>query len=287
MIAPEIVSAGMLAPFKCLKKGSVLHMGLKPISEQEWVAPFSPEIYQMFNRHKQSVLLEDANTVLVDALATEALAELHKLLSVNLQRYHSSVLNECNITVGGNAPVKSYDVLKEISGWIPDDICLLQPPVDEEEYILTAAAVFSPAGWLPEDKFLNPLSKIHDPVPGYQKTLAGSVNRFFRHISPENPVERYNWSLQQGDELRRLPQVHPKTDTLTPLYFRSERQLLLRLPKTHAVIFLIRTTLFKLDELLAAESGAFSKSELLEVIGSLSAEEQSYKNLSAILKLLL
>ncbi|MCG8315440.1 MAG: DUF3445 domain-containing protein [Pseudomonadales bacterium] len=274
----------MPSPFACLKPGSILHMGLHPITEREWVLPFSMEAFQVFSRHKKQVLTENPETILVDTQANAPLQELAALLSAHLCRHHAEAIASCRLAVRDIPSDGALSLLTRISQWLPDDICILQRPQGQSEYSLTAASVFSPSGWSPQEKFLQPLSRIHHRIPGYENRLSASVTRFFNHLRVNSPVERYNWSLQQGSALWRLPagaisDSYKACVDHEPLYFRSERQSLLRLPDTEAVIFMIRTSLTRLDRLLADSTNTLSISGLLDIIDSLPEEQKSYKDL--------
>ena len=66
---------------------------------------------------------------------------------------------------------------------------------------------------------------------------------------------RTNWALQAGDRLNPNGTEEPAVSAETPLYYRSERQSLVRLPGSGAVAFTIRVYLHPLSQ-LAAVPGA-------------------------------
>ncbi len=70
------------------------------------------------------------------------------------------------------------------------------------------------------------------------------------------------------------------------LYYRSERQTLLRLPCSQAVVFLIRTRLCELSKLELLSGDKTTLPRLLHHINSLSEAELEYKGLSHLLPLL-
>jgi hypothetical protein len=112
-----------------------------------------------------------------------------------------------------------------------------------------------------------------------EEKLQPSLTRFFRRLSPSSPVERNNWVIQ----------VLPPTSAPTPalleelawaegtcgpedmfgtgrgpvppkplperMRLRVERQTLLRLPRTGAIVFTIRVYLTPLTELGPGEAG--------------------------------
>lgn len=266
-------------PFAFLKGTSLLRMGLTPITDQEWVEPFSQPEHEFFCQHKQVVLEHYPELLLVDDVATAALSEFFSALQQHLQRDHGDVVVDCCLAFMGSAALSAQDLLKAMTFWVPDDICILQDNGDQE-YRLTAASVLSPSMWNPVAKFQQPLSAIHQPIPNFKQQLMPSVDRFFHHVKAGTPVARCNWGIQVGDRLDRLPGFD--TNSQDPLYFRSERQTLLRLPQSRAVVFLIRTKLFELSKLdeMSGEEGTLQR--LLHHINQLSQGERDYKGLTAL-----
>jgi hypothetical protein len=90
---------------------------------------------------------------------------------------------------------------------------------------------------------------IHAPVLEYSGDIARRVDRMFQAIRPEQPLWRMNHNLADSAEL-----FHPRKEAdprgrTNPQYVRAERQCLLRLPQTGAVVFTIHTYLLRLSDL--------------------------------------
>ena len=132
---------------------------------------------------------------------------------------------------------------------VPEDLVVMLPGTPS--YRLMAASLCSPSHWRLEEKIGKPLRTVHDPIPNIHLELSDRIDRFFDHIKPDHPVERFNWSVQRGDALHALP-VHEELDQQAgeQMFYRVERQTLLRLPKTGAVAFTIRVYLDPLESLL-------------------------------------
>jgi hypothetical protein len=124
----------------------------------------------------------------------------------------------------------------------------------EDQYLLTAASLCSPSHWYLAEKFGRPMREIHDPIPGFHPALSSKIDRFFEHLRPDHPVVRFNWAVQAGDSLSQLPHEAPDVHCDTPLFYRSERQSLVRLPQTGAIAFTIRVYLHPLAMLANAAS---------------------------------
>ena len=277
-----------LEPYAHTSAESMLRMGLAPITDTECLAPFSTATWQRFHRHKVSQLAADPDAVLADDCALPALLELQSRLAENLRRHHANALKDNAIDLDSCGQLDAVDLLTRISLWLPDDVCILQAPeslaVDgaEGDYLLTAASVLSPSHWHPNEKFMRPLSIIHRPIPGFTEQLTPRVSRFFQHIKPGQPVVRYNWGIQPGDQLNWQTASEPVVTADTPLYYRSERQTLMRLPDTQAVVFFIRITQWPLTELNDSSHHPGLLAELLAHMDALPARERAYKGIDRL-----
>ncbi|KAA9009509.1 DUF3445 domain-containing protein [Histidinibacterium aquaticum] len=138
--------------------------------------------------------------------------------------------------------------LPELGAILAEDLCLLEKR--GEEHVLIAAALCFPAGWTLAEKIGRPLSRIHRPVPPYDDEIARRVQRFFDAARPGRPLWRANLHGYSVPDLF-LPQREdePKTKVQAePRYLRSERQTVLRLPESEAVLFAIHTTVVRSDQ---------------------------------------
>lgn len=137
----------------------------------------------------------------------------------------------------------------EVAGWmVPEDLCVMQ-----ERHgcsVLTAASVSFPSHWRLADKMGRSLAAIHAPVHHYAEELERKVDTFFARLAVDRPVVRRNLSLHDHDALFRPepPETYgssesPELDDAAAarLWLRSERQTLVRLPRSGAVLFTIKT----------------------------------------------
>lgn len=269
---------------------TMLRMGLAPISDAEWLLPFSTQDYQAFAGHKSTMLDNDNNAILVAGSALPALQELHHALAGYLIRYHASEVDDNSISLQLADDTDPFALMRQMSFWVPDDICVLQQAADAkgdniypaDDYVLTAASVLSPSHWRPVEKFGRTLARIHHPIPGFTEQLTPSVSRFFKRISPGRPFVRFNWGIQPGDGLNWQAATEPPITGETLLYYRSERQCLLRLPASKAVIFFIRINLCELAKLNSHYENSSALAGLLAHIQDLPAAERAYKGLDRL-----
>ena len=134
------------------------------------------------------------------------------------------------------------DPLATLAHLVQEDFCILQKPEGSAEHILTAAALCFPANWRLHEKAGRPLVAIHDPVPEYGADIAKRVQRLFDGVQAGRPLWRFN-ALRYAHPDLFHPDSKPKTGYRP--YLRSERQTILRLPQSRAVVFGIHTYVLK------------------------------------------
>ena len=163
----------------------------------------------------------------------------------------------------------SKDLLKYLIRTIEEDfIILLKDPTKKsepygDEYYFKAGVFAFAAGFDPIEKFDQPLTMIHGPIPGYESKLKLSMNRFFDRLKPGEFVSRSNFSVQTHnkfyvddgnkgyhltEEELNKPIPFEDLDFEKQVHYRSERQVLIKLPKTKATVFTIRTYLHPMSE---------------------------------------
>ena len=137
------------------------------------------------------------------------------------------------------------DPFLTLSRLVQEDFCIHQKL--GAEHVLTAALLGFPAAWTLSEKIGQPLSRIHAPVGRYDADIAARVQRMFDMITPGRVLWRANMLRYDSPAL-----FQPHTEAAprpvgqpTSPYFRSERQCILRLPVTGAVVFSIHTTLVR------------------------------------------
>ena len=120
------------------------------------------------------------------------------------------------------------------------DFCILQKQGDE--HMLTGAVLCFPSSWTLAEKLGRPLMRIHAPVAQYDQDMGQRVQRMFDLIRPDQPLWRAN-ILRYTNPALYQPRAEyaPKDKDGGGDYIRSERQVLLKLPQTGAVVFSIHT----------------------------------------------
>ena len=137
-----------------------------------------------------------------------------------------------------------------------EDFCLLEKQRDQ--HVLTAAALCFPARWKLAEKLGRPLTGIHVPVAEYDENIARRVQRMFDGLQVGRPIWRANALYFQDPALF---QPNKPTAFEPPEYFRSEFQVLRRLPETRAIVFSIHTVVLDLARMSERERSKLPRFE--------------------------
>jgi hypothetical protein len=218
------------------QQGDVKLPGMGPCAPHDWLRVDDAYATQMAYREK--LLAERSRAVLYQSdAALEASREVLEQallilpgLGFEVSNEHVSCPDGRKVTVDFEAPLHSLGHL------VQEDICILQKHGDE--HVLTAAVLCFPANWRLAEKVERPLTGIHEPVAEYDGNIARRVQRLFDAVRVGQPLWRFN-KLSYAD-----PDLHQprRREVGADMPFRrSERQCILRLPRTGAVVFTIHT----------------------------------------------
>lgn len=272
MSAPWILDHAPEVPF--LDPRRAHPPGVSPLGDAPWLVAGPDYAAQMAERAR---LLAARRALCVDALpaAAAAVAELYAAVLADLALRPDFEVAAGRIRRPDGAVVAPdpADPLGTLGLLAAEDFCLMLP--GEEETVLGAAVLCFPSRWRLADKIGRPLTAIHEPVPVYDANLARRVNRIFAAVRPGAPVWRANWTVHATPELHLLPGDGHAGDGHADggaLMFRSERQVIRRLPESGAVCFSIRTFVTPLARLRPPERAA-----LAALVGALDGAERDYK----------
>lgn len=241
--------------------------------------PFAPWMEGRTWRLPGIVPLEDGAWVLRDEAFAGQMAERDRLIAERLPLVHDllpegrgaadelyravleKIAEDAGYLVGGAEVVRPDGVvvpldparpLITLGRLVQEDLCLMQARGDE--HVLTGAVLCFPASWTLAQKIGRPLTGIHVPVPHYDDGMARRVQRLFDAIRVGQPLMRFNALIYDDPVLhqpRREGEARPRP--VEKIYLRSERQVLMRLPETGAVVFSIHTYVVRIDSLSQAE----------------------------------
>ncbi|WP_171210742.1 DUF3445 domain-containing protein [Ruegeria sp. HKCCA5426] len=227
--------------------------GIQPTSLDTWLHRDDAFAAQM--QHREALLRERRDDVL--ALDTSAEPAAQEVLDLVLQHAYPGCSDHVVRPDGKEVSVDHKNPMDTLCRLVQEDICILQKHGDE--HVLTGAILCFPASWRLSEKFMRPLVDIHVPVASYDENIARRVQRLFDGIQPDRPLWRFNALWYEDAELHQPRSEKARRETTTPgdaRYLRSERQTLLRLPKTRAVVFSIHTYVLEASSLPKMENPA-------------------------------
>jgi hypothetical protein len=217
--------------------------GISPLNPDAWL--MIDDAYRAQMALRETLINERRDGVIaIDPAALPAARELlHEVITFftksGLMHENKQVVQ----TPDGRRVRVNYDDPMGCMGQIAqNDFAIMEKRGDE--HVLTAAVLCFPASWLLAEKFMRGLIGIHDPVDPYDDQVAKRVQRLFDGIQVDRPLWRFN-ALRYADpalfQPRSMYARRPGEERHAARYLRSERQTLIRLPKTHAVVFGIHT----------------------------------------------
>ncbi len=215
--------------------------GIAPLDPAAWLKVDDAYAAQMAERER--LLAGQREAVL--AIEAEAMPAAQELLEVVLAHLPAGFTRDGEVVTrpdGVAVTLDRADPMATLGVLVQEDLCLLQKRGDE--HVLTGAVLCFPAGWRLADKVSRPLSIIHVPIPEYDDNIGRRVQRLFDGVRPGKPLVRVNRLFHDDPTLfqpgpRRSN--NDRADPRTAPYLRSERQCLLRMPETQAVVFSIHT----------------------------------------------
>ncbi len=223
--------------------------GIQPVEGDDWLRLDEAFAGQMAER---------------DARITTELPRVHALLpegEAAAQELLDTVLAKIGQTPGyrheGGVVYRPDGVAVEVDRCQPlvtagrlvqEDLCLLE--AQDGEHRLIGAILCFPASWTLAQKIGRPMLAIHAPVHHYTEDVARRVQRLFDAIRPEQALWRMN-ALVYDDPTLFQPRLEGESrpKPVERLYMRCERQCLLRLPQSRAVVFSIHTYLVRMADL--------------------------------------
>jgi hypothetical protein len=228
--------------------------GIQPLRSNEWLCIDDAFAAQMALRDKLiAERFDDVHQMLPEA--SEAAAEcLDKIVGCLTSNPSYEVGTDTILRPDGvDISIDRMLPLRTIGRLIQEDVCLMQPGKDG--HVLIGAVLCFPASWTLSEKIGRALPGIHKPIESYDANLGKRVQRLFNVLRVDRPLWRANVLLYEKPDLfapRSESDDAPHT-TAQGRFLRSERQVLLRLPETGAIVFSIHTYLTDRSNLTAEQ----------------------------------
>ena len=245
--------------------------GVGPLDMGDWLRVDEVFAAQMTLREK---LIADQRDKVRAALpgADNALDELLEIVLAALKSRDDYAITHGRITRPDGMTISTAgDPLLVLGRLAVEDFCLLQRGAGQDQHRLKAAVLCFPFQWMLAEKLGRPLTDLHRVVPPYRGQVAVRVQRLFDRLRPGMGLCRTNAVTAANVELftPRLEADRPPARLLADAapYIRSERQCLLRLPETGAVVFSIQTRLVRRTSLSAEQAALLAEHPLLRETG--------------------
>jgi hypothetical protein len=179
------------------------------------------------------------------------LAEVRDTCLAALPAGFARVGNRVTRPDGATVPLDGPPLLA-LGRLLQEDLLVLEKRGDE--HVLVAGLLCFPASWTLAEKIGRPLTRIHDPVEAYGAALARRVQRLFDRVVVGRPLWRANaLGYASADLFQPRAEQAPRVPPGRPRYLRSERQTMVRLPVSGAVLFAVHTTVIPLSRLTPAQ----------------------------------
>jgi hypothetical protein len=273
-------------------------IGLQPLDLADWIEvddnllPHLAEKRRLYADVPDRVFVERAET-------RDAQREVLGLLTAHLADRHQKTHRRdgCNVAVigfeGKKGPLPDAP-LAVASMLVQEDLVLMRR--HDDGWRLDAGTLCFPSSWSLTEKFGRPLQEIHKPIPGFGPGTRPDIliERMFDSLQVEQPVQRYNWSLQAGDALymplsnserdvraTERPSNYPDGDIKAHAFIRVERQTLRKLPISRDILFTIRIHLDPLRVLEKHPERARLAASFAAQLEALDEAQLDYKGLTA------
>ncbi|HEY0756954.1 MAG TPA: DUF3445 domain-containing protein [Ktedonobacteraceae bacterium] len=164
-----------------------------------------------------------------------------------------------------------------------EDLLILRR-TDAEGMSLVAGQLCFPNAWCLDDKMQQSFVAIHQSVPFFAEYLGRSSSLLLQRLKAGRPVWRLNWSFKTTARLNQTPHFHheevqaarqiTRENAGERCFLRIERQGLVRLPVTNAVLFTIHTYQAPLAQVVTTADYA---QRMYNVVKTMPAEMHLYK----------
>lgn len=275
-------------------------VGLRPLDLADWTE--TDETFDLQLREKRRLYETIPDLVFVEEPDTrDAQRDVLDLLKAHvLERFpeHYRQL-PTGIDVAGSRGLAvteeaTLPPLRAASLLVQEDLILMRRGNDG--WRLAAGSLCFPSSWSLREKFGHPLEDIHAPVPGFGRgtRMAELIHRMFDNLKVEQPVQRFNWSLQARPDLyyplsdvQRNERANARPSKFADLaavargFIRVERQTLRKLPVSGDILFTIRIYLDPLALFARHADGRNLALSFADQLLQLDTAQLDYKGLTA------
>jgi dimethylamine monooxygenase subunit A len=233
--------------------------GILPLEPGAWLQVDDAYAGQMALREALIARQPEAVIAMLPGAQTavdELYAAVLEALPQGFERAGDLIHRPDGITVGLDAARP----LHTLGRLVQEDLCVMQAD-GAGAHMLSAAVLCFPAGWRLAEKLGRAMMRMHRPVEKYTEDLGKRVQRLLDGVRVEQPLWRANAHHSRAPLFNPLSEDAPKdlgAQGEMP-FIRSERQCLVRLAQSRAVVFSIHTYLVRQEDLTADQAAALAE----------------------------
>ena len=186
----------------------------------------------------------------------------------------------------GDASTLPYPPLEYIARQAQGDFNLIDQR--DGDLFMDGGVITGPADWSLSFDLGMSFREWHRPVPvAHELGVFDRALKYLLNVQVGHPVRRLNWTMTVHPRLDTSPETYPAwggdrgkvtlQNAGNLVHLRVELQLIVRLPRSNALLFSIRTFLISLEELSSNQAWA---SRLCKVLQALPDEIAEYKGLA-------
>ena len=202
---------------------------LQILDPKDWLIFDEAEAGQLALRHR--LLADRRGDVFAACAGSEAAQEeAVELVLAHLRNHH-----------GRDVSLPSGAGIEALAGVVQEDIVILEKRAGA--HVMVAALLCFPASWMLAEKIGRPMSVIHEPVDEIDARMDRQIERVFEAVRPDRPMWRYNQLWYHDAALFQPRSAGDRREKPEGVgdYLRTERQCLVRMPRTGGLIFSIHT----------------------------------------------
>ena len=264
-------------------------IGLGPLDPARWIEPDGD--LERYLLEKDRLIADQRDVVFVEETGTrDAQREVLDLLAEHITARHPTVYRREGSAVVAGARTIDLDTdeapLVTAGALVQDDLVLMRR--DDSGWRLVAGYVAFPSSWSLPEKFGRRMEDIHAPVPDFGEGTRNAllINRVFDNLKVEQPVFRFNWSINPDADLHypaskahgALPDGHALS--LETTFARVERQTLRKLPVSGDILFTIRIYTDPLAALRTLPDARRVAAVFADQLEALTLPQATYKGLA-------
>ena len=261
-------------PYRPFKHKYFITMGIQSMDLDDWIELDND--WPKFHKIKLERLASANGQELYSAEPgppLDAAEELLEYLVNYLPHRYPSLFERTNVGIKNLYTDEEFDTISRpwqespivISSKLVQEDLLIMLEGEDGLYYLRGGGLIVAGFWRLKDKINMSLDEIHlsGGVPQFKEKLQTSMNRYFSRLRPDKPVVRNSYFFQLEDDKLEWSKAigtedsndlgwHNSRSIKDPseVFYRTERQSLLRLPRTKAIIFSIRTYIEPLNKLM-------------------------------------